>query len=164
MALSARGLDVASGKQRLFPGQRAAVGFFDGSRNSLAAVAHHAAELVDVMGNNGMFAEWLHADVGQTGFFQSDVASGAAVHDTEFRMPYLLDAPLKMALQGDGFTSAANHAQVGFLIMPPFTEVMLSRRDGERQQQDHADGTEYVYWIAEQLLPTRWRIVAWSLH
>ena len=92
MALSARRLDIACRQNRLLPRQRAAVGFFDGGRWALPAVAHHAAELVKRVRNHRMLAERLRADIGQTGFFQSDVAGGAAIHDSELRQPDLLDA------------------------------------------------------------------------
>ena len=71
MTLSAARLDVASGKDRLFPGQRAAVRLFDGGCRSLPAMAHHAPELLRGVRNHGMLAIGLQADVGKTGFFQA---------------------------------------------------------------------------------------------
>ena len=67
-----------------------------------AAMAHGAAELVPCcVRDYRMPAERLCADIGKTGFFQSDVASGAAIYDSELRKPDLLDP----AVVGSGAAS-----------------------------------------------------------
>jgi hypothetical protein len=45
--------------------------------------------------------KWLGADIAHTRFFQSDVASGTAIHNSELRKPDLLDAVMliEVALQ-----------------------------------------------------------------
>src|SRR5579872_3048215 len=111
-------------------------------------MAHDAAELFDVVRNHGVSAERLLSHVGQAGFIQSDVASLAAVHDTEFGMPDLLNSALEVPPQGDSFAAAANHAEVRLLIMAPFAEMMFRRGDGERQQEDDADHAERAHRIA----------------
>src|SRR5271157_2525461 len=102
MALPARRLHVARGQNRLLPRQRAAVSFLDRGRGALPAVAHHTAELIERMRNRRMASKWLGADIGQTRFFQSDVASGTAIHNSKLRKPDLLDSVVlvEVALQG----------------------------------------------------------------
>ena len=134
MALSAGRLDVACRQDRLLPGQRAAVGFFDGGRRALPTVAHHAAELVKRVRNRRMPAERLCGDIGKTGLFQSGVAGGAAIDDSELRNPDLLDAVVEMTLQGYRVSSAPNQRQIFVLVVVPFTEVILGRRNGQCDQ------------------------------
>jgi hypothetical protein len=55
--------------------------FLDGGRCALPAVTHHAAELVRGVRNYRMPTKRLRTDVGKTGFFQSHMAGGAAVHN-----------------------------------------------------------------------------------
>ncbi len=59
-----------------------------------------------------MAAEGLRADIGEAGFFQSDVAGGAAIYDSELRKPDLLDAIVlvKVALQGYRFSAIRESA------------------------------------------------------
>ena len=96
MALPAGRLYVPCRQNRLLPGQRAAVGFLDGGRRALSAVTHHAAELVERVRDYRMPAEGLgNVDIGEAGFFQSGVAGGAAIYDSELRKPDLLDASVR---------------------------------------------------------------------
>ena|SRR5208282_22294 len=92
MALSAGSLDVPRRQDRLLPGERAAVGFLDGGCRALPTVTHHATELVKRVRDDRMQAERLCTDIGKTGFFQSDVAGGAAIDYSELRKPDLLDS------------------------------------------------------------------------
>ena len=112
MALPAGRLDVACRQDRLLPRQRAAVGFLDGGRRALPTMTHDAAELVERVRNNRMLAERLGADIGKTRFFQSDVAGGAAIDDSELRQPDLLDSVVvvEVALQCDRVSPAAQSA------------------------------------------------------
>src|SRR5260370_10701616 len=137
MTLPAGRLDIACRQDRLLPGQRAAVGFFDGGRRPLSTVTHHAAELVKRVRDYRMHTERLGADIGETGFFQSGMAGGTAIDDSELRKPYLLDAVVEMALQRYRLSPAPNQREIFVLVMAPFTEVILGRRDGERDQQQH---------------------------
>src|ERR1039458_6000222 len=136
MALAARRLDIACRQDWLLPGERAAVGFLDGGRRSLPAVTHHAAELVERVRDYRMLTERLGADVGKTGFFQSNVAGGTAIHDSELRKPDLLDSIVfvKVALQAYRVSATCNQRQILLLIVAPFTEVVLGRRDGQENQ------------------------------
>lgn len=110
MALPAGRLDVPRRQDRLLPRQRAAVGFLDGGRRALPTVTHDAAELVERVRNNRMLAKRLGTDIGKTRFFQSDVASGAAIDDSELRQPDLLDSVVvvEVALQCDRISPARN--------------------------------------------------------
>src|SRR5271165_1706302 len=130
MALAAGGLHIARRQDWLLPRQRAAVSFFDGSCSALSAVTHHAAKLVGGVRDHRVLAEGLSADVGETGFFQSDVAGGAAIDDSELRKPDLLNPAVEVALQCDRVSARANQRQVLVLIVPPFAEVILRRCDG----------------------------------
>src|SRR5208282_911454 len=134
MALSAGRLDVACRQDRLLPGQRAEMGFLARGRWTLPAVAHHAAELVKRVRDYRMLAERLCADVGQTRFLQSGVASGAAIDDSELRKPDLLDSVVEVALQCYRLSTAPNQRQILFLVVAPFTEVIFRRGNGQRDQ------------------------------
>ena len=155
MALSAGRFDVARRQERLLPGQGAVVGFLDRSGNSLPAVAHRTAELIEVVRNRRVFAKWLHGNISQAGFLQANVAGSAAVDNSEFGMPDLLNSALKMPLQGDGIAARANHVQIGVLIVPPFAEMMFGGRDREREQKHHADGSKYANRVFGKLLENR---------
>ena len=90
----------------------AAVRFFDGGRRALPTVTHHAAVLVERVRNHRMLAKRLRTDIGQTRFFQSGVASGAAIDDSDLRQPDLLDpiVIVKVALQCDRVSAARESA------------------------------------------------------
>ena len=79
-----------------------------------------------------MLPERLRADIGKTGFFQSNVAGRAAIDGSELWKPYLLDPGVKMALQCNRVSARSNHCQVLILVVTPFTEVILRRCDGQR--------------------------------
>ena len=96
MALPAGRLDVFGRKNRLLPGERAVVRFGYGSRSALPAMAHGAAELIELVRNHRMSAEGLGSNIGKAGFLQSDVATGAAVDDSKFRQPDLLNPCLEV--------------------------------------------------------------------
>ena len=136
MALPAGRLDVACRQDGLLPGQRTAVRFLDGGRGALPTVAHHAAKLVKRVRDYRMPAERLGADIGKTGFFQSDVAGGAAIDDSELRKPDLLDAVVfvEVALQGYRVSTGLNQREILLLIVTPFAEVILGRCNGQRNQ------------------------------
>ena|SRR6266581_5848337 len=134
MALAARRLHEARRQERLFPCQRAAVGFLDGSGSALSAMTHDAAELINVVRVHGMPAKRLQADVRQAGFFHSNVASGAAIDDPQFRKPDLLNSVVEMPLEGYGVSTFPNQREILLLIMSPFTEMILGGGDGERNQ------------------------------
>ena len=136
MALAARRLDIPCRQDGLLPGERAAVGFLDRGRGALAAMAHYATELVQCVRDYWMAAEGLSANIFEAGFFQSDVAGGTSIHDSELRQPDLLDAIVfaKVALQGYRFSATCNQRQILLLIVTPFTEVILGWRDGHRNQ------------------------------
>ena len=153
MTLSAGRLDVACRQDRLLPGQRAAVGFFDGGRRALSTVTHHAAELVKRVRDYRMHAERLGADIGETGLFQSNVAGGTAIYDSELRQPDLLDAVVEVALQCYRLPAAPNQREIFVLVVAPFAEVILGRCDGQRYQQQQADHAKRAHRMAEQRLP-----------
>src|SRR2546425_665583 len=120
MALPTGRLDIPGRQKRLLPGQRAAMGFLDGGRSTLPTVTHYTAELIRRVRDHGMPPERLRADVGETGFLQSGVAGGAAIDDSEFRKPDLLDSIVEVSLQCDGVSPAANQRQIPVLIVTPF--------------------------------------------
>src|SRR5208282_3095374 len=154
MALPAGRLYVPCRQDRLLPGLRAAVGLLDGGRRALPAVTHHAAELVKRVRDYRMPAERLRkVGIGQARFFQSGVAGGAAIYDSELRNPDLLDSVVEVALQSYRFSPAPNQRQVLFLVVTPFTEVIFGRRNGQRNQQQEADRTKSAHGMAEQRLP-----------
>src|SRR5262249_45371429 len=97
MALPTPRLDVAGRKNRLLPCQGAAVRLFHRGRGALSAMAYHAAELFHVVGNYGMSTVRLQAYISKTGFLQSHVAACAAIRNSKFRMPDLLNAGLKVS-------------------------------------------------------------------
>ena len=81
------------------------------------------------------------------------MAGGAAIHDAEFRQPYLVNAGLQAAAQADCIAAIADQREVFALITVPLAEVILCRRDGQSQQQDEADNAECPHRIAEQRSP-----------
>jgi len=105
---------------------------FDRGRRALPTVAHHAAKLVEGMRDYRMPTERLRADVGEAGLFQPDVASRAAIDRSELGQPDLLDAAVKVALQRYRISPAPYQRQILALVVAPFTEVILSRSDGQR--------------------------------
>jgi hypothetical protein len=86
------------------------MGFLDRGRGTLPPVTHHAAILVKRVRDYRMLAKRLAADIGEAGFFQTGVATGAAVYDSQLRKPYLLDAIVivKTALERDRVSTAPN--------------------------------------------------------
>ncbi len=155
MTLPARRLNITRRQGRLLPCQRTAVGFLDGGCRALPAVTHYAAVLIKGVRDDRMPPKRLCADVSQAGFFQSEVAGGAAIDDSELRKPDLLDAllPAKMALQGYRVSTAADQRQILLLVATPFTEIILGRRNGQRKLQQQADYATSSHRTAEQCLP-----------
>src|SRR5271157_5346324 len=151
MALPAGRLDIPRRQDRLLPGQRAAMGFLDDGRRALPTVTHHAAELVKRVRDYRMPAKRLCADIGKTGFLQSDVAGGAAIHDSELRKPDLLDSLVfvEVTLQCDRLSTAPNQLQILLLVVTPFTEVILGRCNGQRNQQQQAYHAKSANRMAE---------------
>ena len=96
-----------------------------------------------------MLAKGLNANVVQARFFQSHVATGAAVGDAEFGQPDLLNAALKMALERDRIAAVADHFLVAVLIVAPFAEMIFGGGDGERNQKHKADYAEGANAISE---------------
>src|SRR5208337_3609958 len=136
MALPAGRLDIPRRQDRLLPRQRTAVGFLDRCRRPLPTVTHHAPELVKCVRNCRMPAEWLGADIGKTRLLQPNVAGGASIDDSDLRKPYLLDPVVlvKPALQCNRISPARNQRQILFLVVAPFTEVILSGSYREKNQ------------------------------
>lgn len=155
MALPAGGLNIPRRQDRLLPRRRAAMRLLDGGRGALPTVTHHAAELVKRVRDYRMLAKRLCADVGKTGFFQSGVAGGAAIDDSEGRKPDLLNPVVlvEVALQCDRISATPNQRQIPVLVMTPFTEVILGRRNGQRNQKQEADRAKSANRMAEQRLP-----------
>ena len=155
MAFAARRFNVLGFKNRLFPCERAVVRLRDRGCGALSAVADGAAELVELVRNRRMRAKWLSRNVSERGFFQPNVATRAAIDDSEIWQPYLLNAALEVPLQSVGLAAVANHAQISVLVVPPLAEEILRRGDGQRREKNHADHTECADAIAEQRLPDR---------
>ena len=132
MALPAGRLHIPRRQNWLLPCQRAAVRFFDSGCCALSAVTHGAAELIGCVRDYRMLSERLRADIGKTGFFQSNVAGRAAIDGSELWKPYLLDPRVKMTLQCDRVSARSNQRQILILVVTPFTEVILRRCDGQR--------------------------------
>src|ERR1022692_1643150 len=155
MAFAARRLNVFRRQNRLLPRQRAVVRFGYGRGGALAAMAEGASELVELMWNHGMRSERLLVYVGEAGFFQSHVATGAAVNHAEVGEPDLLNPSLEMALQRDRIAAVGNHLPIAMLIMTPLAEVVFRGGDRERKQKYQADHAERANTIPEQLPPQR---------
>ena|ERR1035441_80493 len=136
MALPAGRLDVPCRQDRLLPGLSAAMGFLDGGSRALPPMTHHATELVSCVRDYRMPAERLCADIGKTSFFQSDVAGGTAIDDSEPRQPDLLDpvVVVEVALQCNRVSAVPNQRQILLLVVTPFAEVVLGRCNGQRNQ------------------------------
>jgi hypothetical protein len=100
-----------------------------------------------------MTAKRLGAYVGQAGLFQAGVARGTAIDHTQLRKPYLLDAALKVPLQGDGIAPAADQREILVLVMPPFAEIILGRSNGQGGKENDADHTKGAHTAAKQSLP-----------
>ena len=102
-----------------------------------------------------MAAERLGADVGETGFFLADVATGAAIHDVDFGKPDLVNPAFKVTLESHRVAASANEFQILVLVMAPLAEVILRRSDGELDQQQHADHAKSANGITKERLPER---------
>ena len=124
-----------------------------GSCGALAAMAHRASKLIELVRNHGMRAEGLRAHVGEAGFLQTNVATRAAIDDAEVGQPDLLNLSLEMALECNRIAAVANHLQIAVLIMPPLAEVVFSRSDRQRSQEHKAYHAERANAIPEQCLP-----------
>jgi hypothetical protein len=112
-------------------------------------MAHHATVLLGGVRNYRMLAIGLKLDVGETRFFEANVTRSATIRDPNIRMPNLLNARLKVALQRDRFATGADHPQVAFLVMPPFAEVILCGRNREQYEQNRAHDTKRAQGITE---------------
>src|SRR5271165_2060306 len=108
MALPATGLDVLRRQQWLFPLLGSVVGFFDRRCGALPTMASGAAELGQRVRNHRMLAKSYRADIGESVFFQSKMAGGAAIRDLLLGNPNLLDAAFIMALERNGINTASN--------------------------------------------------------
>ena len=91
---------------------------------------------------------WLGTSA-RLGFFQSDVATGAAVDDAEFGQPDLLDAALEVALQRVGIAAVADHPKIAVLVVPPLAEEILRGSDRQRGQENQADHAERAHAVPE---------------
>ncbi len=96
-----------------------------------------------------MRAERLVGNIREAGFFQSDVATGAAVDHAEFGQPDLLDAALEVALQRVGVAAVADHPEIAVLVVPPLAEEILGGSDGERREENEADHAERAHAVPE---------------
>jgi hypothetical protein len=131
------------------------MGFLNGCGGALSAMAHYAAEFIQLVGDHRMSAERLHTHVSQAGFLQSDVTGRAAVYHAEIWKPDLLNSALQMALQGNRVAAAPDQTQVLILIMAPLAKMVLSRSNSQRNQQEQADHTKGADGVAEQFPPHR---------
>src|SRR5215467_3659424 len=96
-------------------------------RRALAAMALRASELIQKVRNHWMFAVWLYGNVSEARLFQSDMATGAAINDTQIRQPHLLNTSLKVPLQGIGLAAVPDETEISVLIVPPLAEEVLRR-------------------------------------
>lgn len=122
-------------------------------------MTHYTTELFRGVRDYRMPAEWLCGDIGKTRFLQSHVASGAAINNSKLRKPDLLDPAVEVALQRDRVSPRPNQGQILFLIVAPFTEVILRRCDGQRNQKQQADRAKSSNRMAEQRLPYGRRVL-----
>jgi len=81
VALAAAGLDVARGQDWFFAGPFAVVCLGNRCGRTLAAMTNNAAESVQRVWNDRVFAEGLLFHVAKTCLIQSQMARGAAVDD-----------------------------------------------------------------------------------
>ena len=123
--------------------------FGHSGRSALAAVADRASELVESMRYYGMLPERLRVHIGEAGFFQTNMATGAAVDHSEIGQPDLLNPSLKMALQGHSIAAIANHLQIAVLIVTPLAEVVFRGSDGKRNQKHQTDHSKRANAIPE---------------
>src|ERR1700686_336427 len=149
MAFAAGRLDVFRGQNRLLPCQRAVVRLGNRSGRALSAMANRASELIELVRNRRMRAEGLIRNIRETGFFQPDVATGAAVYDSEFGQPDLLDPAVKVALQRIRIAAVADHPEIAVLIVPPLAEEILRRSNRQRTQEHQAHHAERTNAVAE---------------
>ncbi len=157
MALSAGRLDVLGRKNRLFPCERAAMRLRNRRRSALATMARCASKLVQLVRDRRMPAIGLGRDIAQAGFFQSNMATGTAIHYAKIGEPDLLDTAGKVPLQRIGIAAVANRFKIAVLIMAPFTEEILGRRDRDGRKKDHTDHAKGAHAVSEQFLPQRRR-------
>ena len=122
---------------------------------TLSAMAHCAAELIELVRDRRMRAIGLVGNVGEAGLFQSDVATGAAVDYAEFGQPDLLNAAVEVALQRVGVAAVADHLEIAVLVVPPLAEKILGGSDRQRAEEDQAHHAKRAHAIAEESLPER---------
>jgi hypothetical protein len=101
---------------------------------SLAPVTDYATESIHWVRNYGMLPKRLLIDIRKTRFLQPQVARGAAVNDAKFRQPDLMDARLEAPAQTDGISAIVDQRKVFALKAMPLAEMLLRRRNCQRQQ------------------------------
>jgi hypothetical protein len=84
--------------------------------------------------NGRMLAEGDRTNVVETGFFQSEMASGAAVGDLLLGKPNLLNAGFEVPLESDSIGASANEVQVLLLITMPLVKMVFRWSDSEQDQ------------------------------
>src|SRR6202007_250990 len=104
------------------------------------------------VGNRWMRAIRLRGDIGEAGFFHSNVTGGAAVDHAQLGQPDLLNSSLKVPLQRVGVTAIANHLQISVLIVPPLAEEILGWSDCHGEEEHDTDHAEGANTVAEQVL------------
>ena len=115
-------------------------------------------------GITGCLRKGCCVHVGKAGLLQAQVAGGAAIDNAQFRQPDLMNARLEAAAQADRIAAIVDQREIVALIAVPLAEVVLCRRNGQRQQQDQADDAECPHRIAEERLPRRGKIFSYRLH
>lgn len=134
MALAAACFNVTRGQYRLFPGSFAVMRFDDGGGRSLASMADDTTKSIDRVRNGGMLTEGLPIHIAKTRFIQPQVTGRAAIDDTEFRKPYLMQARLEATTQADSISAIVDQSEVMTLVATPLGEMVLGRGNGKRQQ------------------------------
>ena len=164
MALAAAGFNVARRQDWLLACAFAVVRLPNSSRRALAPVTDDTSESIQGVRHDRMFAEGLLGYIGKTRLVQSEMAGGATISNAQLRQPYLMNARLKAAPQAHGFSAIVDECKILPLITVPLAEMLLCRRNCERQQQSDTHNAKCPHWVAEERLPHRAENLPNELH
>jgi uncharacterized membrane protein len=109
------------------------VSLVDCRRGTLSAMADDASKPVERVWNRGVLPEGLLIHVAETGLVQSKVARCAAVNDSQFRKPDLMNARLEATSKAQGIAAITNHSEIMALVTVPLTEMFLRRCNCQRE-------------------------------
>ena len=108
--------------------------FGDIRGGSLTAMTDNASKSIDRVRDRRVFAEGLLIYIAKTCFVQPKVTCRAAIDDTQFRKPDLMNARLETATKAYCISSIVDQRQVVALIAMPRREVIFGWSNCESQQ------------------------------